>query len=139
MLRNEPHRERSVLERTRDLMNSKVRDCLVTDYESRIETLRPPDPDDRHILAAAIVGKCDMTVTQNLRHFPEESLSPHKIEAQHPDEFLRNQLDLAPGLFCSAVRKVRLRLQAPPYYLAILTRQGLVGTAAELQEFSELI
>lgn len=120
-------------------MNSKVRDCLVTDYESRIETLRPPDPDDRHILAAAIVGKCDMTVTQNLRHFPEESLSPHKIEAQHPDEFLRNQLDLAPGLFCSAVRKVRLRLQAPPYYLAILTRQGLVGTAAELQEFSELI
>ena len=30
LLRNEPHRERARLERTRDLMNSAVRDCLVT-------------------------------------------------------------------------------------------------------------
>jgi hypothetical protein len=143
LLRNDPRRDRAVLERTRDLMDRNVRDSLVTGYESLIETLRLPDPGDRHVLAAAVVGKCEIIVTQNLRHFPEESLSPHKIEAQHPDEFLRNQLDLAPGVFCSAVRKVRLRLQAPPYsapdYLAILTRQGLVGTVAELQQFSELI
>jgi predicted nucleic acid-binding protein len=143
LLRNEPQRKRAALERTRDLMNSNVRDCLVTGYEPLIDTLHLPDDADRHVLAAAIRGRCDVIVTQNLRHFPEAALAAHEIIAQHPDEFLCDQLELAPGLFCGAIRKVRLRLQAPPYsvteYLAVLTRQGLVATAAELQQFSELI
>jgi hypothetical protein len=41
------------------------------------------------------------------------------------------------------VRKVRARLKNPPYsvadYLANLTRQGLVGVASTLEQFSELI
>ena len=36
LLRNEPHRKRSVLERTRDLMDSSTRDALVTGYEPLI-------------------------------------------------------------------------------------------------------
>jgi hypothetical protein len=31
-----------------------VRDCLVTGYQPLIEALDLPDPDDRHVLAAAI-------------------------------------------------------------------------------------
>src|SRR5687767_11169037 len=42
------------LARTRSLMNEAVRDCLVTGYEDLIESLSLPDPDDRHVLAAAI-------------------------------------------------------------------------------------
>ena len=57
--------------------------------------------------------------------------------------FLCNQLNLAPGLFCSAVAKVRARLKNPPYevdeYLANLTQQGLVATVAELQGFAALL
>jgi hypothetical protein len=56
---------------------------------------------------------------------------------------LANHLHLAPGKFCVAVGKVRARLKNPPYsvedYLAILTRQGLVVTASELQQFAELL
>ncbi len=82
-------------------------------------------------------------MTQNLRHFPEEALTPYGIEAQHPDDFLSNHLNLAPGLFCAAVRKIRARLKNPPFsaeeYLAVLTRQGLVATAADLEQFSEFI
>ena len=48
------------LERTRNLMNSYVRDCLVEDYENLIETLNLPDKDDRHVLAAAIHTKADV-------------------------------------------------------------------------------
>ena len=52
-------------------------------------------------------------------------------------------LDLMPGLFCEAVRKIRARLVAPPVsvqdYLATLIGQGLVATAAELAEFSALL
>ena len=38
----------------RELMNKAVRDCLVTGYEPLIESLKLPDPDDRHVLAAAV-------------------------------------------------------------------------------------
>lgn len=88
-------------------------------------------------MAAAVVGGCEVIVTQNLKHFPVGVLAAHRIEAQHPDEFLSNHLSLAPGLFCDAVRRVRARLKRSPYsvddYLGTLTQQGLVATAAELQ------
>lgn len=143
LLRNQPHRDRAALERTQNLMDRATRDSLVTGYESLIPSLCLPDPKDRHVLAAAITGRCDAIVTQNIRHFPAAALVPYGIETQHPDEFLCNQLSLAPGVVCSALRKVRARLKKPSLsadeYLAILARQGLVATAAELEQFSDLI
>jgi PIN domain len=143
LLRNEPKRDRTVLERTRDLMDKATRDCLVTGYEVLIPTLTLPDKDDRHVLATAIVGRCDVIVTQNLKHFPDKTLTAFGIEAQHPDEFLSNHLNLAPGVFCSAVRKVRGRLKNPIYsveeYLGNLAQQGLVATVADLGQFSGLL
>jgi hypothetical protein len=143
VLRDQPHRVRATLERTRDLMDAHTRDCIVTGYEPLIPILNLPDRNDRHVLAAAIVGRCDVIITQNLNDFPSEALDPFGIEAQHPDEFLSNHLDLAPGVFCGAIRCVRARLQKPPYtveeYLATLTRQGLVATAEDLAAFSSLL
>jgi hypothetical protein len=49
-----PDITRAKAERIRDLMNAHVRDCLVTGYEDLISALTLPDPDDRHVLAAAI-------------------------------------------------------------------------------------
>lgn len=115
LLRNEPHRERSRLESTRNLMDRAVRDCLVKGYQSLIPSLHLPDPEDRHVLAAAIVGHCDVIVTYNLKDFPKNTLLPFNIEAQHPDVFLSNHLHLAPGLFCAAIRKLRLRLTKPTF------------------------
>jgi len=143
LLRREPRRRRDDLERTRALMDRSVRDAIVTDYADLIPSLPLPDPDDRHVLAAAIVGRCDVIVTQNLKDFPEDVLSRYGIEAQHPDAFLLNQKALEPAKFCEAVATVRARLRSPPYsveeYLAILTRQGLVATAVELRQFSAFI
>jgi predicted nucleic acid-binding protein len=143
LLEKEPHRDRAALERTRDLMDSATRDCLVTGYQSLIGAIVLPDPKDRHVLAAAIRGRCDVVVTQNLKDFPAIELEIYGIEAQHPDEFLANLLSLSTGVFCGAVRKVRARLINPPYsveaYLGTLTRQGLVATAAELEQFAGLL
>lgn len=143
LLRNEPHRDRTALERTRRLMDQATRDSLVVGYESLIPTLSLPDPGDRHVLAAAIVGRCDVIVTQNLKDFPSTALDPFGIEAQHPDDFLCHQFSLAPGLFCSTIRKVRARLVNPAIgieeYLSTLTRQGLVATVGELQPFADLL
>ena len=143
LLRNKPHLERAALKRLRDLMDSKIRDALITGYESLIDSLKLPDPRDHHVLAAAIAGRCDVIVTQNLKHFPENMLASYEIEVQHPDDFLANHLDLSPGKFCEAVRKVRARLKNPPYsvddYLANLRRQGLITTVSELRQFSQLL
>jgi hypothetical protein len=124
-------------------MDSNTRDALVTGYENLISSLQFPDPDDRHVLAAAIVGRCDVIVTANLKDFPDAALAPFGIDAQHPDEFLCNHLNLAQGLFCRCVQKIRSRLKNPPStaneYLEALTRNGLVATAAELRPFAELL
>lgn len=143
LLRNEPHRDPARIARTRAMMDQSTRDCLVEGYHALIPSLSLPDPDDRHVLAAAIVGKCGCIVTQNLKDFPAEALRPFGIESQHPDEFLLNQMTLAPGVFLSSVRKIRLRLVksklSPHEYLANLTRVGLVATASELSSFADVI
>lgn len=75
--------------------------------------------------------------------FPPATLAPYEIETQLPDDFFCDQLALVPGLVCSALRKVRSRQTSPPKtveeYLAVLTRQGLVATLAELEPFAELL
>lgn len=127
----------------RALIDSATRDCLVTGYEPFIETLSLPDPNDRHVLAAATVGRCDVIVTANGKDLPAAILLPLGIGVQHPDEFLRNHLTLAPGVVCGAIRKVRARLRKPPYsvreYLSLLTRQGLVATVRQLDQFVDLL
>lgn len=55
-----------------------------------------PDADDRHVLAAAICGHADAIVTFNLADFPAAALAPIGVEAQHPDDFLINRVDLNP-------------------------------------------
>lgn len=131
------------VERIRDLMNAHVRDCLVTDYEDLIPALTLPDPDDRHVLAAAIRAGAGVIVTTNLADFPTETLAKYGIEAQHPDQFIMHLLDLAPNLVCSAAKKQRESLKNPPFtveqYLESLARQGLAQTVSALRQFAELI
>src|SRR5882762_11705405 len=70
------------------LMDLHAADALVTGYEDLIEGLELPDPDDRHVLAAAIRAGAHVIVTANLRDFPAKILGQFGIEPQHPDEFV---------------------------------------------------
>ena len=98
LLKNRPDLTREKLERTRMLMDKHAEDALVTGYGDLIEGLRLPDPDDRHVLAAAIRGRADVIVTRNTKHFPDDALQPFGIAALHPDEFVVHLLDPRPGL-----------------------------------------
>ena len=141
LLKNRPDLSRQQLERTRDLMNAHVRDCIVEGYESLIETLHLPDPGDRHVLAAAIKGRADVIVTFNLADFPAQALAKRELEAQHPDEFLANLVNLAPEQFAKAARTCRMRLRQPSKtvdeYLDILARQGLTEMTTLLRRMVE--
>jgi len=134
VLRERPDLRAEQLERTRTLMNAHVRDCLVENYESLIAGLQLPDPNDRHVLAAAIRARADVIVTFNLKDFPAEALKPYGLEAQHPDDFLAHLIDLDPEVVTHAGNACRERLKNPPKtiqeYLDILSGQNLPRTAA---------
>jgi hypothetical protein len=64
---------------------SKALDCI-------------PDPNDRHVLAAAIMAHADAIVTQNTKHFPMSCLGKFGVLCQTADEFLIRQYNLGPQL-----------------------------------------
>ena len=123
--------------RTLALVNQSVEDCLISGYEEVIPTLQLPDPDDRHVLDAAIVGQADLIITLNLGDFPPEQLEPFGIEAQHPDTFVAHLIGLDQEVVCATIRRMRERYKNPPMtaaeYLESLEKKGLTRSAGLLR------
>lgn len=67
-------------------------DGRIDGYAHLVPTLTLPDPDDRHVLAAAIAVGADAIVTWNRRDFPAAALRPHGIAAVDPDSFILHLL-----------------------------------------------
>jgi hypothetical protein len=82
-------------------------------FERLIPTVSLPDPDDRHVLAAAIHARADQIVTVNLKDFPTAALSSQGIVAAHPDPFVDYLFDLDEPEAVDAVARMRGRLRAP--------------------------
>jgi predicted nucleic acid-binding protein len=125
------------------LMNASVPDCLVTHFEKLADTIALPDPDDRHVVAAAIVGHADAIVTFNTKDFPAAVLQPYGIEVQHLDEFLMNQLQLQEIPALRAIKKMRARWTNPARsaqdLITAFDLRGLPLTADLLREAITLI
>ncbi len=143
LLANRPDLTPDQLQRTRELMDKAVPDCLVEGHKPLIETLDLPDANDRHILAAAIRCQAKVIITFNLADFPVPASEPYGIEAQHPDEFILNLMDLDFASVCSAVRKQRRSLSKPPLtpreLLETCRAQMLVGCVARLEEMIDFL
>lgn len=134
---NRPDLSKASLDRCRKLMDEHVPDCLVTGYEPLILSLTLPDPDDRHVLAAAIHGGAGSIVTFNLGDFPASVLGQFSIEAIHPDEFVCRLFDESPEAVIHAMGLHRASLKRPPKaaaeYLSTLEQCGLKETASRLR------
>ncbi|PQO42265.1 PIN domain-containing protein [Blastopirellula marina] len=137
VLKNNPAITQERLTRTRRLMNEAIRDCLVTDYEGRIPNLSLPDPNDRHVLAAAIQARASVIITFNLRDFPASILAAYDLNAIHPDTFLVDLLDADTESVCEAVSQQRRALRNPPKtadeLLDTLETQGLRQSCEKLR------
>jgi hypothetical protein len=96
------------------------------------------DPQDRHVLAAAVVSEAQTVVTHNVRDFPDAAVAPYGIQVQHPDEFLLGLLGLHPRLAVEIVRVQADALQRPPMtvrgVLDALEVAGVPEFARELRE-----
>lgn len=141
VLKDRPDLDAAKLQRTRELADAHVPDCLVEGYEAFIPSLTLPDPDDRHVLAAAIRCGADVIVTFNLKDFPASFLDPFGIEAQHPDEFVGHLFDLDQAAVVRCVRDQRASLRNPARsageLLDTLLRQGLPRTVNALGPFAK--
>jgi predicted nucleic acid-binding protein len=122
----------------RERMNAAVPGVLVEGYEGLIDGLKLPDPDDRHVLAAAIKVGADVVVTWNLKDFPADVLALHCVEAQTPDDLVLDLIDLDEGIVRDCVHQIAAgRTRPPKTYSTILDaleRAGLIESAAALRD-----
>jgi hypothetical protein len=137
LLANRPDLKPKQLERTRDLMNRAVPDCLVSGHMNLVASLTLPDMDDRHVLAAAIRSSAQVIVTFNLKDFPHETLAGFGVQAQHPDTFISHLISLDWTAVCRALKNQRALLKNPPCsageVLDTLEQQGLPLTVLQLR------
>jgi predicted nucleic acid-binding protein len=138
ILEQRPDLKPEALRRTRELLNRAVPDSIVTGFERLIEGIVLPDPGDRHVLAAAIHAGAQAIVTFNLDDFPSPRLEPYNVEAKHPDDFVVDTLDLAPGAVAKVLAEQAAPLENPPRSVAelldTLRDQGLIRSVAKLRE-----
>lgn len=124
-------------------MNEAVLDCIVTGHHDLIPSLTLPDPDDCHVLAAAIHAGADAIVTFNLKDFPKEIAAQYNVEILHPDDFIEFQYDFENAAVIMAAQRCRARLKNPALsveeYLEVLARQKLPKTVAALLPYSSVL
>lgn len=87
IMKQRPDREPAKPARTRELMSGAIRDCLVTGYEPLIEVSTRPDPDDRHVLAAAIRARAQVIETSNIKDSPTMQLAPGTLRRRRLTSF----------------------------------------------------
>jgi predicted nucleic acid-binding protein len=135
--KNRPDITEEKAARLRELINGAVRDCLVTGYQPLIEALDLPDPDDRHVLAAAIKVNAQLIVTRNLKDFPPKTLAQWDIRPKSPDNFVRDVMDFDSQAVWACVQQiVDSRTRRPVTVddvLGELQRDGLVASASALR------
>jgi predicted nucleic acid-binding protein len=137
LLINRPDLTPEQLERTRRLMDAAVPGAVVEGYEKHIPGLTLPDPDDRHVLAAAIEAEAEVIVTFNTADFPRLAVAQHGIEVRRPDAFVLDLAERHPEELYAVARAHRSALRNPPMaveqYLDQLGRAGLKRTAEHLR------
>ena len=86
-----------------------------------------PDPDDVHVLGAAVSGGCEVLVTANLQDFPTRILAAHGIVRRDPDGLAAEWLDEAPeemGAVAAEVLAAARGLPGGPWTARSLMRKA---------------
>jgi hypothetical protein len=134
---NSPGTPLKRLEATRHLMKAVLPDANVAGHRALIADLSLPDPDDRHVLAAAIAGKASLIVTWNLKHFPAAALQQHGVAGISPDDFLVGLHSTYRNELIASVKRARLNLRktlpSAEEFIDALETRGLTAFSAILR------
>lgn len=140
LLANVPAIPPERLQITRQLMEAALPGARVDGFHRHIDGLSLPDPDDRHVLAAAIEANASLILTWNLRDFPAGALKKHGLVRQTPDTFLAHLYDLAPELIVASLANARRNLSksgvSADGFLDLLKEQGIIQLEKRLRKHS---
>lgn len=106
------------VDRMLNVVNTAFAESLIKGYEHIEPELALPDPDDRHVVAAALHSQCECIATQNLKDFPSSELARLGIQAASLDEVLARLLRERQDEMLSTVRFVQEHLTKPPVTIA---------------------
>ena len=93
-----------------------------------------PDPDDVHVLAAAIAGNADVILTLNASDFPQNILREEGVNRRDPDGFLWQLWSDHPEAVVQAVARVHAkanRLAPEPWDLRKLLKKARLPRLAK--------
>lgn len=118
-------------------------EACIDGHELFVGAIELKDPDDRHVVAAAIRTRAAIIVTENTRDFDAETLQVLDIQALRLDDFVADQIDLAGPEAVTALRAMRQRFKNPEITAEALVRRveacGLVQTANLLEQYASLL
>lgn len=120
--------------RRRRIMEAAFPDAMIAGYEPLVATM-PNDPDDRHVLAAAVHAGARVIVTQNVRHFAADALAPYGVTVYTADHFLLDRFAADPEAVVEAIRAQAAALTRPPQSV----EQVLVRLATETPRFARAV
>ena len=114
-------------------MRGAFDDALVVGWEALVGTYDLPDPDDEHVVAAAVVGGAGAIVTDNIVDFPLARV-PQGIQILSAREFAANTADVDPERAAAALYAISARHlkkpQSPRQLLDLLvSRYGMTDVA----------
>ncbi|KXZ57542.1 hypothetical protein Mlaev_02729 [Microbacterium laevaniformans] len=90
------------------VMRREFVDAEVDGWQPLEGTFGLPDPDDEHVLAAAVIAGAGAIVTENLKDFPADRIPPG-IQVLSAREFAKNTVALNPRLALAAVHEIASR------------------------------
>lgn len=102
--------------------------------EALVARLWLPDPNDVHVLAAAIAGHADLIVTFNAADFPRQTLTEEGLARLDPDQFLMALCDRDEPTIravCEAVRAEAERLSGQSQPLRGLLKRARLPRLAK--------
>lgn len=126
--------------KARSVMEAAFEEADVGDFSRFLPVAKGlPDPNDEHVLAAALKSRAHVIVTDNVKHFPPAHLEPLGLSSVTTDEFLANTIALSEGAAVSVIRRMRADLKKPEMtadaLLLAMEASDLVITADLLKEF----
>lgn len=95
-----------------DRMRAEFDDAIVTGWSALEGSFGLPDPDDDHVVAAAVVGGAGAIVTANLRDFPTASL-PQNVQVLAPRDFAADTVSVDPNRATLALQEIARRYRSP--------------------------
>lgn len=89
-------------------MRREFADAEVNGWEPLEGTFGLPDPDDEHVVAAAVIAGAGAIVTENFKDFLSDRIPP-SIQVLSAREFARNTVGMNPQYALAAVQEIARR------------------------------